>query len=227
MTDLFANPFAEDADVVAALRAGALGPAGARGPAGASGPAGSVPAALHDRLVSRAADEGILDVAYRIIDSPIGPLLLAATPAGLVRVGFEVESHDAVLAALGEAISPRILEAPSRLDDIARQLERYFAGDLRRFDVPLDLRLATGFRRQVLGHLVEIPYGATRSYTELAAAAGRPRAVRAAAGGCSHNPIPLVIPCHRVVRSDGSLGGYAGGLDVKRRLLALEAGAAA
>jgi methylated-DNA-[protein]-cysteine S-methyltransferase len=178
---------------------------------------------MHERLAERAEGEGILDVAYRVFDSPFGPLLLAATAGGLVRVGFEVEGHDLVLARLAELVSPRILEAPARLDRAASQLDEYFAGRRRRFELPLDLQLARGFRLQVLELLPAIAYGTTESYASVAAAAGRPAAVRAAAGACSHNPLPLVIPCHRVVRSDGSLGGYLGGPEVKRTLLELEA----
>ncbi|PFG41204.1 methylated-DNA-[protein]-cysteine S-methyltransferase [Georgenia soli] len=180
---------------------------------------------LHERLAARAEEEELLDVAYRTVDSPVGGLLLAATPAGLVRVAFELEGHDAALARLARTVSPRILHAPRRLDALAHQLDEYFAGRRRTFDVPVDLRLAAGFRREVLAHLTDVPYGRTVSYTELATASGRPRAVRAAASACATNPVPLVVPCHRVLRSDGSLGGYLAGLDVKRTLLALESAA--
>ncbi|WP_341358197.1 methylated-DNA--[protein]-cysteine S-methyltransferase [Georgenia sp. M64] len=179
-------------------------------------------ATLHRRLAELADAEDLLDVAYRTVDSPLGRLLLAATPVGLVRVAFEDEGEEAVLATLGERISPRILRDPRRLESVARQLEEYFSGRRHDFDVTLDLRLTAGFRREVLAHLREIPYGATASYTALAAAAGRPTAVRAAASACATNPVPLVVPCHRVVRSDGSLGGYRGGLPAKRVLLDLE-----
>lgn len=177
---------------------------------------------LAGRLAARAAQEELLDVAYRTVDSPLGQLLLAATPAGLLRVAFEVEDHDAVLDRLALTVSPRILRAPDRLDAVAHELEEYFAGRRRTFDVPLDLRLAAGFRRDVLDHLADVGYGRTVTYTELATASGRPRAVRAAASACATNPVPLVLPCHRVLRADGSLGGYLGGLDAKRTLLALE-----
>jgi methylated-DNA-[protein]-cysteine S-methyltransferase len=177
---------------------------------------------LHDRLVQQAEDEGLLDVSYRTIDSPIGPLLLAATPAGLVRIAFAGEDHDTVLAALASEISPRILRAPRRLDDVARQLDEYFAHDRRRFELSLDLQLAHGFRRTVLGHLRHIPYGATETYAGIAAATGKPAAVRAVGTACARNPVPVVVPCHRVVRSDGTIGQYAGGLDLKARLLELE-----
>jgi methylated-DNA-[protein]-cysteine S-methyltransferase len=140
-------------------------------------------------------------------------------------VAFSCEDHDAVLARLAGAISPRILRAPGRLDEAAHQLDEYFAGKRRGFNVPVDLRLAHGFRRSVLEHLRRIPYGVTQSYTAVARAAGNPSAVRAAASACSHNPLPLVVPCHRVVRSDGTTGEYLGGPEAKRALLAMEAAA--
>jgi methylated-DNA-[protein]-cysteine S-methyltransferase len=180
---------------------------------------------LHADLARRAEREGLLDVAYRTVDSPLGPLLLAATPEGLVRVAFADEGHDAVLDALATAVSPRVLAAPARLDVVARQLEDYFAGRRRTFDVPVDLQLATGFRRLVLQHLREIPFGATESYAVVARAVGSPNAVRAAGSACATNPVPVVVPCHRVVRSDGSIGQYRGGIAAKQTLLALEAAA--
>ena len=181
-------------------------------------------ARLRARLAEEADAEGLLDVAYRTMDSPVGPLLLAATPAGLVRVAFELENHDEVLVELSTAISPRILRSPRGVDDVARQLDEYFAGRRRVFDVPVDLQLAKGFRRVVLEHLREIPYGATESYTVVARSAGNPKAVRAAGSACATNPIPLVVPCHRVVRSDGTYGQYRGGPAVKHALLTMEAG---
>lgn len=185
-------------------------------------------ARLHARLAATAAREGILDVAYRVIDTPVGLLLLAATPRGLVRVAYRSQGHEAALAQLAQVISPRILAAPARLDAVVRQMEEYFSRRRTVFDVPVDLRLASGFRRQVLTHLPHIPYGTTESYAQVAAAAGSGRAVRAvrAAGtACAANPVPIVVPCHRVVRSDGTFGGYAGGPEAKRALLALEAAA--
>jgi methylated-DNA-[protein]-cysteine S-methyltransferase len=178
---------------------------------------------LHERLVDTARTSDLLDVAYRTIDSPVGALLVARTPTGVVRVAFPGEGHDAVLTELAGAVSPRILEDRRGLDDIASQFDDFFARRIRAFDVPVDLRLAKGFRRVVLDHLREIAYGATASYAELARRAGNPAAVRAAASACSHNPIPLVVPCHRIVRSDGSIGNYRGGVDAKRLLLTLEA----
>jgi methylated-DNA-[protein]-cysteine S-methyltransferase len=178
---------------------------------------------LHARLVADAERDELLDIAYRTVTTPVGELLLAATPAGLVRVVYENVGHDAALAVLAETISPRVLRAPARLDPVARQLDEYFAGRRTRFDVPLDLRLATGFRRAVLDHLPDIGYGATASYAQIAAAAGSPKAVRAVGTACATNPVPVVVPCHRVVRSDGSAGGYVGGADAKQTLLTLEA----
>jgi methylated-DNA-[protein]-cysteine S-methyltransferase len=180
-------------------------------------------ARLDHKLEQRATEAGLLDVAFRTIDSPVGPLLLAATPLGLVRVAYQREGHDVVLQALASKISPRILAAPRRLDEAAGQVEEYFAGRRTTFDLALDLRLSAGFRRTVLGHLAAISYGHTESYAEVAAATGHPGAVRAVGSACATNPLPVVVPCHRVVRSDGSLGGYLGGLEVKRTLLELEA----
>ena len=177
---------------------------------------------LHERLALEAQSEGILDVAYRTVDTPVGSLLVAATERGLVRVAFATENHDEVLATLARRVSARILKAPERLDTVVRELDEYFNHTRQTFDVPLDFRLSTGFRREVLRHLPEISYGMTASYAALAEAAGNARAVRAVGSACATNPLPVVVPCHRVVRSDGTLGGYAGGLDAKRTLLALE-----
>ncbi|MGO4205652.1 methylated-DNA--[protein]-cysteine S-methyltransferase [Rhodococcus sp. TAF43] len=178
---------------------------------------------LHARLTAAADRDGLLDIAYRTVDTPVGRLMLAATEAGLVRVAYAREDHDAVLAMLAEQVSPRILEAPARLDDAARQLDEYFSRRRTRFDVSLDLRLSRGFRRSVLTHLPDIAYGRTASYAQIAEAAGSPRAVRAVGTACATNPLPLFVPCHRVVRSDGSMGQYAGGAETKRALLTLEA----
>jgi methylated-DNA-[protein]-cysteine S-methyltransferase len=181
-------------------------------------------ARLHRRLEHDAATGELLDVAYRTVDSPVGTLLLAATTVGLVRVAYDVEGHDAVLATLAEAVSPRVLRAPARLDAAARQLDEYFTKRRTGFEVPVDLRLADGFRRSVIEHLRNIGYGRRESYAEVAAAIGSPRAVRAVGTACGHNPLPVVIPCHRVVRSDGSAGQYVGGVAAKSALLELEAG---
>jgi methylated-DNA-[protein]-cysteine S-methyltransferase len=177
----------------------------------------------HDRLATEAERAGLLDLSYRTVDSPIGSLLLAATRQGLVRVAFASEEHQAVLGRLAQDVSPRILASPVRLDAAARQLDEYFAGRRRLFDVPIDLRLARGFRRTVLQHLQDIAYGTTASYTAVALASGHPKAVRAVASACAANPLPVVVPCHRVVRSDGSVGGYRGGIAAKHTLLQLEA----
>lgn len=175
-----------------------------------------------DRLAARAAAEGLLDVAYATADSPFGPLLLAQTPRGLIRVGLPNQDAEALLVELAERVSPRVLESPAQLDEARRELDRYFEGKLDRFDLPLDWRLSEGFRLRVLRAIARIPYGETRSYTEMAAKAGNERAVRAAGTACGRNPIPLVVPCHRVLRSSGGLGGYGGGLEMKEGLLRLE-----
>ena len=181
-------------------------------------------ARLHDQLAATAEADRLLDVGYRTVDSPVGTLLLAATDQGLVRVAYDREDLDHVLQGLSDQISPRVLRAPRRLDQVARQLAEYFAGRRRDFVLPLDFRLAHGFRRTVLGHLVLINYGHTETYAEVAAATGRARAVRAVGTACATNPMPVVVPCHRVLRSDGKLGGYIGGLEAKAALLSLESG---
>jgi methylated-DNA-[protein]-cysteine S-methyltransferase len=180
---------------------------------------------LHQRLSAAAQADGILDIAYRTVDTPVGTLLLAATDAGLVRVAYASEDHDTVLRTLSDRISPRVLHAPARLDATARELDEYFAGRRHSFDLPLDWQLAHGFRRTVLTHLTDIGYGRTASYAAVAQLAGSPKAVRAVGTACATNPLPIVVPCHRVVRSDGSMGGYLGGVDAKRTLLTLEASA--
>jgi methylated-DNA-[protein]-cysteine S-methyltransferase len=181
---------------------------------------------LHDQLVAAADADQLLDVAYRTVDSPVGTLLLAATDQGLVRVAYQVEHHDQVLQSLAQRVSPRILHAPRRLDQVARQLAEYFEGERREFVLPLDFRLAHGFRREVLGRLRMINYGRTESYSQVAAATSHPRAVRAVGTACASNPLPVIVPCHRVLRSDGKLGGYIGGLQTKAALLSLEAAGA-
>jgi methylated-DNA-[protein]-cysteine S-methyltransferase len=181
--------------------------------------------ALHARLVADAREADLLDVAYRTVDSPVGKLLLAATEQGLVRVAYAREDHDAVLAHLAANISPRVLRAPVRLETAARELDEYFTGHRVEFDLPIDLRLAGGFRRTVLSHLTDIAYGSTASYAAIAAAAGNPKAVRAVGTACATNPMPVVLPCHRVVRSDGTIGQYVGGTEAKRALLTLESAA--
>ncbi len=180
---------------------------------------------LHDRLADVAQAEGLLDVAYRTVDTPLGSLLLAATDRGLVRVAFAIEDHDVVLQALADQISPRILNSHPRLDGAARELDEYFAGRRRTFDITLDWRLSKGFRSVVLHALPDISYGNTASYAAVANLAGNPKAVRAVGSACATNPLPVIVPCHRVVRSDGAMGGYLGGVDAKRTLLDLEAAA--
>lgn len=180
---------------------------------------------LEARLAEEAHRAGILDVAYRTVDTPVGSLLLATTDEGLVKVAYAVQDHAAVLQELSETIGPRMLHAPALLDEPSRQIDEYFAGRRTHFDLPLDWRLSKGFRRDVLGHLARIDYGSTRSYAQIAAASGSPRAVRAVGTACATNPLPVVVPCHRVVRSDGSEGRYVGGEDAKHTLLTLETAA--
>jgi methylated-DNA-[protein]-cysteine S-methyltransferase len=181
---------------------------------------------LRHRLELAAEAGGLLDVAYTTIGSPVGTLLLAATPAGLVRVAYDREGHDGVLEALAQRLSPRVLRAPRRLDAAARELDEYFAGRRRAFDLPLDLSMSTGFRQLVQRHLPGIGYGQTRTYRQVAELVGNPKAVRAVGTACATNPLPVVVPCHRVLRSDGTPGGYVGGLAAKTTLLNLEAAAA-
>jgi methylated-DNA-[protein]-cysteine S-methyltransferase len=175
-----------------------------------------------DRFTARAAEEGLLDVTYATVDSPFGELLLAQTPKGLVRLGLPAQDRDDLLTDLAERVSPRLVEAPGQLDEVRRELDLYFEGKLRSFELPLDWRLSHGFRLKVLRAIARIPYGQTRNYTEMATRAGNERAVRAAGSACGSNPIPLVVPCHRVLRTTGALGGYAGGLPMKEALLELE-----
>jgi len=175
--------------------------------------------------LARADAEGLVDVAYAQTDSPIGPLLVAATPAGLVRLAFQREARDDVLEELAERISPRVIEAPARVDEIRRELDEYFDGRRDHFDLPLDWRLSSGFRRTVLETLyADVAFGHTVSYLELATMVGNPKASRAVGTAMATNPIPVVVPCHRVLRAGGQLGGYGGGLPAKVRLLELEAG---
>ena len=177
---------------------------------------------LHARLEQLADTQGMLDIAYTSIDSPVGRLLLAATETGLLRVAFEREGHDLVLETLAQRVSPRILKSPGRLDAAARQLDEYFAGRRTGFDLPLDYRLSSGFRQLVQRHLPQIGYGHTQSYRQVAELVGNPKAVRAVGSACATNPLPVVVPCHRVLRTDGTLGGYIGGLEAKSALLSLE-----
>jgi len=183
--------------------------------------AGAVRAA--GRLAERAAHEHLLDVAYTTLDSPVGPVLVAATRRGLVRISFgAVYDEDAVLADLCARVSPRIVEAPSYFDAVRKELDEYFHGQRTRFDLPLDWSLTGGFGRRVLEHTARIPYGGVSSYKEVAAKAGSPRGARAAGNALGANPIPIVVPCHRVLATGGGLGGYGGGIDRKEFLLKLE-----
>ena len=176
-------------------------------------------------ITDAAATAGLLDVAYATLDSPLGTLLLACTERGLVRLaylGADAEDEDAVLEQLSHAISPRVLASPRRLDDPRRELDQYFAGARHEFDLPLDWQLTHGFGRRVLQATARIPYGAVSSYKQVATDAGSPRGFRAAGNALGSNPIPIVVPCHRVLHSGGGLGGYTGGLDRKRKLLTVE-----
>ncbi len=178
--------------------------------------------ALSAAIGDRAREEGLLDLAYAEIESPLGDLLAVSTPQGLVHLGYPNRPVDAQLEALAERISPRIVEAPGDLDPLRRELDEYFLGSRRNFDVAVDWQLTSGFVREVLKQTALIPFGETRTYGEMAVSAGSPRAFRAAGSALGANPIPIVVPCHRVLRSGGGLGGYGGGLDVKRELLKLE-----
>jgi methylated-DNA-[protein]-cysteine S-methyltransferase len=180
-------------------------------------------AQLHRSLELAAQSDGLLDIAYRTLDTPVGVLLLAATEQGLVRVAYEREDHDAVLAGLAEKISPRILRAPARLDRAAFELDQYFARSRTAFDVPLDFSLSHGFRRVVQQYLPTISYGQTQSYAQVAEYVGNPHAMRAVGTACATNALPIVVPCHRVIRTDGMPGGYVGGSEAKAFLLTLEA----
>ena len=174
-----------------------------------------------DRFTRAASSDGLVDVAWTTTDSPVGELLLAATAVGLVRVSFWDE-HD-VLDELAARVSPRVLADPARLEPVRRQLDEYFEGKRRDFDLAVDWSLSHGFRRRALGVLAgEVGFGQLVTYKELAERSGNPRAIRAAGSACATNPIPIVVPCHRVIRTGGGLGGYGGGLDAKRLLLTLE-----
>ena len=177
-------------------------------------------------LGAAAAAAGLLDVAYATLDSPVGKLLLASTPRGLVRIAYiDAFDEDTVLASLASAISPRVIAAP--LDEPRRELDEYLAGARRRFDIALDWQLIRGFGRRVLEATARVPYGSVSTYKRVAAEAGNERASRAAGNALGANPLPIVVPCHRILHSGGGLGGYTGGLERKQTLLALERGQAA
>ena len=189
----------------------------------AAGPAPDLAASLA-RATERALKEDLVDVAYARVDSPLGTLVAAGTERGLVRIAYEDFNGglDEVLEHLAQRVSPRILEAPARLDAVRRELDEYFEGRRQDFDVPLDWSLTKGFTTKVLEATARIPFGSVGSYASVAADAGSPRATRAAGNALGSNPIPIVVPCHRVLRSGGKLGGYTGGLEKKEHLLRLE-----
>jgi methylated-DNA-[protein]-cysteine S-methyltransferase len=180
------------------------------------------PAGLARRAAERAAEEGLVDVAYAPVDTPLGRLTVAATRRGLVRIAYPSPDPGAVVEELARVVSPRVLEAPGRLDDVRRELDEYFEGRRTEFDLPVDWSVTRGFGRRVLRETARIGYGQVRTYTEVATKAGSPRAVRAAGNALGANPVPIVVPCHRVLRIGGNLGGYGGGLDRKEFLLRLE-----
>ncbi len=204
------------------------GPAHARGVAGTQTSGGAAATSAEaartaaQRLSERMAEQGLADVSYAPVDSPFGKLLLAASEQGLLRLAFPEEDEDSVLERLAARVSPRIVESPAQLDPIRRELDEYFAGRRREFELPIDWTLVGPFGRRVLDATARIPYGRVLTYTEVAAEAGSPRGSRAAGNALGANPIPIVVPCHRVLRGSGALGGYAGGLPRKQFLLELE-----
>lgn len=178
-----------------------------------------------ERAVEAARARGLVDVSYSIEPSPLGNLLVAVTDRGLVRIAYgadDVKRTDIVLQELAQRVSPRVVEAPAALDEVRRELDQYFAGGRQEFEVPVDWRLHDGFTRRVLRATARIPYGNVLSYAQVAAKAGSPRSHRAAGNALGSNTIPIVVPCHRVVRSGGAIGGYTGGIERKEYLLELE-----
>jgi methylated-DNA-[protein]-cysteine S-methyltransferase len=178
--------------------------------------------AAQERFLRRAIEEGLVDVAYAPVDSPVGELVVAVTPRGLVRLAYEDGRGDAVLSELAARVSPRVIEAPARLDDVRRQLDEYFEGRRQSFDLGIDWTLARGFTRRVLQSTAKVPFGELATYREVASGAGNAAAVRAAGNALGANPMPIVVPCHRVVRTGGAMGGYTGGVERKEYLLSLE-----
>ncbi len=174
------------------------------------------------RAAARAEAEGLIDVAYASVDSPLGNLIAAVTPRGLVRLAYDDGRSELVLEQLAEWLSPRVLEVPGRVDPVRRQLHEFFEGRRKGFDIPIDWSLVHGFGQAVLRATAGIDYGSVVTYGELAQRTGNPRAHRAAGTALGKNPIPIVVPCHRVVRSGGVLGNYTGGVDKKQFLLELE-----
>jgi methylated-DNA-[protein]-cysteine S-methyltransferase len=177
---------------------------------------------LREALADRAADAGLLDVAYGTHESPLGTLTVFVTPRGLAGIAYPDEPIERQVEEVAQTISPRVMAAPERTDGVRRQLDEYFAGDRHRFDVPIDWRALHGFREQVLRATARIPFGQVSTYREIATEAGSPNAYRAAGNALGSNPVPIVVPCHRVLHAGGGLGGYTGGLDRKRFLLGLE-----
>lgn len=181
------------------------------------------------RFVARAEDEGLLDVAYSSVESPLGTLLAVVTPRGLLRLSYDPTRNEDVLAEIAAKVSPRVLESPGRLDPVRRQLDEYFDGRRRRFDLTLDWSLTRGFFQKVLRETARLDFGELATYKQMAEAAGSPRATRAAGNALGSNPLPIVVPCHRIVRTGGTMGGYGGSLGpyiggpgIKQRLLELE-----
>ena len=174
-----------------------------------------------DDFLKAAQDANLVDIAYAEVESPVGTWLVAATPRGLVKLAF-THYVDEALEELAKKISPRILHAPAKLDDVRRELDEYFEGERREFEVPLDWSLVKGFNLKILRATAKIPYGSVSTYSDMARKAGSPRAARAAGNALHNNPIPIIVPCHRVLHRDGGLGGYGGGLPLKERLLTLE-----
>ena len=181
----------------------------------------TVPTSLDERFRAAAAAEGLLDAGYDVLDSPVGPLFVAATPRGVCRISYDADV-DRQEARLAQAYGLRVLRAPRAVDEAKRELDDYFEGRRRSFDLSLDLDRVAPFHREVLVELAQVPFGQTTTYGTLAAQAGRPSAARAVGTVMNRNPIPIVLPCHRVVGANGSLTGYAGGLHVKEALLRLE-----
>jgi methylated-DNA-[protein]-cysteine S-methyltransferase len=181
----------------------------------------TLPTSLDNRFRDAAAAEGLLDVSYDIAETPVGPLLVAVTDRGLCRISFDPEPERET-EHLARTFGVRVLRAARPVDQVKRELEEYFEGERRTFDLPVDLRGRSEFTRLVLEHLAQVPYGEVTTYGSLATRTGRPRAARAVGTIMNRNPIPIVLPCHRVVGSTGSLVGYGGGLERKRQLLDLE-----
>jgi methylated-DNA-[protein]-cysteine S-methyltransferase len=179
-------------------------------------------AGLNERLLARADREGLIDVAYATMDSPYGELLVAATNRGVVKLSLPAYTQESALEEVSAGISPRILEIPKRLDPVRRELDAYFEGKLTKFDSKVDWSLSRGFTGKVLHAVARIPYGKTLSYGQVAERAGNPRAFRAAGTACSANPVPLIVPCHRVVQAGGKPGNYGGGPEMKLSLLEME-----